>query len=260
MEMEKGDICFNVLYFLFITDLMKRIIIDDDFRTLNFPIIDIGISTRGETNIEKHWNSIWNPYNSFKILKYGEECDVQSLLEQNKILVFWEEILVHHADIKEKQEVLSSMKISDVVTSSTEAFCICTMINNARSFMRKIVVETDDIKTITREDAEIIKNKMKNPTDETKPSDLCVMFQNLLGTVNVETKFFTGPSATKGINNCIGGWSKTGIELYSYLHYTIKKFRQTDVFKELESNFLEKMNMKNHLMKVDATTNNNSKF
>ena len=239
---------------------MKRIIIDDAFRALNFPIIDNGIGNEGQNSIEKHWNSMWNPYKPFKILKIGEMCDLPSVLDKNKILVFWEEVLVHHADLNQKQDIFSERKISEIVTSSTEAFCISTMINNARSFIHKIVMDTDDIKSITHEESKLIKEKMKDPTDETKPSELCQMFQKIIGTKNAETKYFTGPTATKGNNNSIGGWSKTGVELYSYLHYTIKKFRDTDVFTELETTFLEKMKKKNNLMKVEKTKQSNSKL
>ena len=72
-------------------------------------------------------------------------------------------------------------------------------------------------------------------------------------------KYFTGSNATKGSSNCIGGWSRNGVELYSHLCYTITQFRTDEQFGVMKSLFLEEMTKKYGEMKKKGE-GNDSKY
>ena len=211
-----------------------KIINDNEFRSLHFPTIDNGKIESGASDIEKHWKSMWNPYSTFKIMKPQDPFDMPENFKHEFLFVFWEEICLESSDLKKNKKLLALKPIDEVLTASTEAFCICLMLNNVSSWLHK---------TIQNEEKKL-KDNGEESTNETK-KELFKKLCEVIGEKNNHLdKHFTGSNATKGVSNCIGGWSRNGVELYSHLCYTITRFRKDEKFGVMKSLFQDEMKKK----------------
>ena len=114
-------------------DLLMKIIHEDEFRSLHFPPIDNGKIEPSASDIEKHWKSIWIPYSTFEIMKPQDPFDIPEEFNNKFLFVFWEEICLESSDLKKNKKLLALKPIDEVLTASTEAFCICLMLNNVSS-------------------------------------------------------------------------------------------------------------------------------
>ena len=177
---------------------------------------------------------MWNPYCTFKIMKPEDAFEYPEEFNHQSLFVFWEEICLESSDLKKKKKMLALKPIDEVLTASTEAFCICLMLNNVSSWLYR---------TIQNE-----QKKLSEETEESTNEKQKELFKQLYEVIgekdNHLEKYFTGSNATKGISNCIGGWSRNGVELYSHLCYTITRFRKEEKFGEVKSLFLEEMKKK----------------